>query len=431
MERLSEKDRDWRRKKRYAERWRENGDQHEGHSRFMLLALLAAGRPLTVHEFRHQFLRMGYHFSLPLAVMQRDQEYLRDDDILESLGGLRAEGLLTRGDDATYDLTDAGRRIAEDMETRMGRAAAMLGRFVSDSRLASMVSIVLNAVLAALKLAAGFLFGSVALLADGFDSSMDVVSAIVVFLGIRHRKELAASGFIVVAMGATAVFIGYESIGKLLSGEPVDASIIAFATAVVSGVVCYLMSVYQHFVGKRSASLSLLSQSIDSRNHVIQAGAVLVGLVFAVFHVYAVDAIVGMVVAVLILRSAVELATEVVKATRGSELDGARFRREYERVWSGWHRRHFEAWLLVLLKEPHSKEEILFHYQDMYSPEGLPVVQHFSPARTFDLPSHLDEMLVALHERGLVGVDGALYSTTREGSVVLRKSARKWRFVSS
>jgi Co/Zn/Cd efflux system component len=406
-------------------------EHREGHSRFMLLAFNAAGRPLTVHDLRHQFIRLGYHFSMPAAVIALDQADLPDKDIEAELESLRAEGLLSRAEDGAYALTDAGAAMAADMESRMGRALARVRRFVSDSRIACIVSLCVNAVLAAAKLSTGFVFGSVALIADGLDSSVDVASATVVYFGIRFQREVASTLFIIAGMSLTSLFIVRESVLKLVQGTAVEPSLLAFITAVGSGAVCYAMSVYQDFVGKRSSSLSLLSQSVDSRNHVYQAGAVIVGLVFALFRVYVVDALVGLVVAGLMLRSAIELTIEVTKARKGGELDTSHFERGYERAWSQHQLRQFECWLLSLLNEAHAREDILVHYKDVYSTDDLPVVKHFSPASAFNLPARLDKMLASLQERRLIAADGGLYRTTTDGQSLLGKSVRHWRFFSA
>jgi Co/Zn/Cd efflux system component len=408
---------------------RRKGELGEGHREFMLLALNAADKPLTLHGFRHQLQRMGHHFGMSSFLIKHDQDMLRDSDLQADLAYLAKEGHVVQHSDGSYELTVSGRQVATRMDSQMGRVAATVGRFVSDGMLASSISIGVNAILAALKLVVGFLLNSVALIADGFDSSVDVASAIAVYLGIRTRRELASTIFIIVVMTGTACFIAYESITKLIAGETVDASWIAFATATVSGLVCYGMSVYQHFVGKRLGSLSLLSQSVDSRNHVIQAGAVIVGLVFALLGIYAVDAIVGLVVAVLILRSAIQLTVETRRAAGGEDTDTSHFQREYERLWNTRQRRYFESWLLVLLEEPHTRAELLNHYEDVFSAEDLPVVKHFSPARTFNLPENLDSLLRGMQQAGKLALSGNHYVITDVGKEALEAGLKRWRFV--
>ena len=395
----------------------------------MLLALHAADRPLTLHDFRHQLQRMGHHFGMSAFLIKHDQEILLDSDLEADLAYQEKAGNVVRHSNGSYELSEAGNAEAVRMDAEMSRLASTLGRVLSDGMLASSISVGVNAVLAALKLAVGFLLNSVALIADGFDSSVDVASAIAVYLGIRTRRELASTVFIIIVMTGTACFIAYESVAKLIAGEAVNASWIAFAAAAVSGLVCYLMSVYQHLVGKRLGSLSLLSQSVDSRNHVIQAGAVLVGLMFAVFGIHIVDALVGLVVAVLIARSAIELGIETRKAAQGEDLDTDHFQREYERLWNHRHRKYFESWLLVLLEEPHTKAELLSHYEDVFTVDDLPVVRHFSPVRTFNLPEHIDELLGSMQAEGKLALSGNHYVITDVGKATLDAGLKRWRFL--
>ncbi len=395
----------------------------------MLLALTAAGRPLTLHDFRHQLQRMGHHFGISAFLLKHDRDVLPDSELRADLTYLEGAGHVVRRSDGAWELTPSGREIGARMDDEMGRLASTLSRVVNDAVLASGISVAVNAVLAGLKLTVGFLLNSVALIADGFDSTVDVASAIAVYIGIRTRREFASTVFIVVVMVATALFIGFESVSKLLAGEVVRTSWLAFVAAAISGVVCYLMSVYQHLVGKRVGSLSLLSQSVDSRNHVIQAGAVLVGLVFALLGIHFVDAVVGLVVALLIMRSAIELTAEMRRTAGGESLDASHFQREYERIWNARNRRYFESWLLLLLDEPHSREDIMTHYHEVFDATDLPVVRHFSPARTFDLPEHLDSVLEGMLNSGKIELRGRNYHITGAGREAVNAAARRWRFV--
>jgi hypothetical protein len=141
------------------------------------------------------------------------------------------------------------------------------------------------------------------------------------------------------------------------------------------------------------------------------------------------DAVVGLVVAGLILRSAIELAIEVAKTARGAGLDTSHFERDYERLWNRRQRGYFESWVLTLLAEPHSREEILAHHDLIFNTKDLPVVKYFSPARTFDFPKHLDSILSTLRDRGDISESGGHYLTTSNGKDALRVASRRWRFL--
>ena len=88
--------------------------------------------------------------------------------------------------------------------------------------------------------------------------------------------------------------------------------------------------VYQRYVGLRSGHLALITQSVDSHNHVIVAAGVTAGLVAALLRYLLLDTLVGLATALLILKSAVELAVETlpdVPNTKAPELRRDRYRR--------------------------------------------------------------------------------------------------------
>ncbi|MBS3813376.1 cation transporter [Candidatus Bipolaricaulota bacterium] len=160
-------------------------------------------------------------------------------------------------------MTESGVEEAEKSHVSIKARQERLRSLSRSPETASIVSVFSNSAMAVLKLIAAFLFNSMALIADGFDSFVDVVSAVTVFLGIKHERELVSSTFIIFMMFGTAGYIGYESVTRLISPEPLEVSPLAIIAAVVSGGVCYVMSIYQHYVGKRSGSISLLTQSVD------------------------------------------------------------------------------------------------------------------------------------------------------------------------
>ena len=174
-------------------RSRRRGDLEQGHRQFLLLGLNAAARPLTLHDFRHQLQRMGYHFGMSHFLVEHDQSHLSDEELQGDLDYLQDRGLVRQMDNERYELTEAGQAEATRRDSEMSRLRSKLARVVSDSALASVISMLVNAALAAMKLGAGLLFSSVALVADGMDSTLDVLSAAGVYLGIKHNREALSS----------------------------------------------------------------------------------------------------------------------------------------------------------------------------------------------------------------------------------------------
>ena len=84
---------------------------------------------------------------------------------------------------------------------------------------------------------------------------------------------------------------------------------------------------YQRFVGKVTNSLTLISQSVDSKNHIFIGSSVIIGAIFAIYGIYFVDALIGLFVGAGIFRDAVSLLREAIFAERGGEED---YSKEYK-----------------------------------------------------------------------------------------------------
>lgn len=399
-----------------------HGDEH-----FLLMAL--RNGPLTREEISNIYHRFGglLGISTPAPGTRKYQKWQRD--IEDGLDHLLESGLIVKNESEVYQLTELGIEEANTLDRNLERFTGRLRGFFSSGKTAARVSIIVNALLSALKLGAGLLFNSMALVADGFDNVVDVVSAIMVFLGIKYRRELLSTLFIIVVMFITGVWIGYESVARLIHPEAVEAGVLPIAAAVISGLVCYLMSLYQYTVGKNKGSLSLISQSIDSKNHAFVAGAVLIGIILAVFGIFIVDSIVGLVVAGMILKSAVELAIETSKIAGGQELNLSRFTRAEERAFEKHRRNYFKSWLLFSLREANTREKILSQYKQSFSTEGLPLINHFGFPKGFDFENHVDSLLKELIDEGLATVQDMDYQLTDKGNKQLKRKLASQRYM--
>jgi len=398
-----------------------NGEDH-----FLLMAL--RNGPLTREEISNTYRRVGGLFGIPTPAPGTKKYQKWQQELDDGLDHLLQSGLILKDEGEGYRLTERGLAEANTLDQNLGRFTGRLRVFIASGKTAARISIIVNALLSVLKLGVGLLFNSMALIADGFDNVVDVVSAIVVFLGIKYRRELVSTLFIIVVMFITGAWIGYEAVTRLIQPEAVEASVLAITAAVISGLVCYLMSIYQYTVGKSKGSLSLISQSIDSKNHVFVAGAVLIGIILASFGIFIVDSIVGLVVAVMILKSAIELSIETSKIAGGQELDLSRFTRAEERAFEKHRRNYFKSWLLFSLREANTREKILSQYKESFSTEGLPLINHFGFPKGFDFENHVDSLLKELIDEGLATVEDMDYQLTDKGNKLLKRKLASQRY---
>jgi len=158
---------------------------------------------------------------------------------------------------------------------------------------ASIIALVGNCALAALKLCAGILSHSGALLGDGIESSMDVAFCVMTLAAVRFiaspadqkhpwghgRAETVATAFLSFAMFFMGAQLIFASAAKLLSGQQPDApSFLGVAAALVSVAGKALLAWSQHALGKRAASALVLANAKNMLGDVLISLGVLAGL---------------------------------------------------------------------------------------------------------------------------------------------------------
>jgi divalent metal cation (Fe/Co/Zn/Cd) transporter len=157
---------------------------------------------------------------------------------------------------------------------------------------------------------AGLSAGSVALVAFGLDSSVEVFASIVVVLELRgadrsgeHRAvRLIGVGYLLVG-----VYVAWDTITSIASGHRPDASPLGIAFLAVTVVVMLLLAAGKLRVGRAIASPTVLADGRFSLVDGALAGSVLVGLVLtAILGWWWADAVLAGVIAVFALREGVE-----------------------------------------------------------------------------------------------------------------------------
>lgn len=188
----------------------------------------------------------------------------------------------------------------------------------------SIISTIVNFVLAIFKLIAGLIVGSVALIADAIHSGLDVFSSLVTFLGIKtakkpvdekhpygfYRAETLAGLIVAVLLALSAVWIIYEGINRFLKLEPVIFTFWAIGLMVVSTVVNEGMARLKFYYGRKYESLSLVADAEHSRADVISSLGVLIGLVLIRYFIYA-DAIIAILIGLYIVWQSFSIGKEI------------------------------------------------------------------------------------------------------------------------
>lgn len=332
---MAEQDADGRELKEYGQSWE--------------IAAALWGGPKTLPEIVDHFysyIRLLGFFKITPRMKRRHGKMT--ERIEETVEALIERGWVVR-EGERYALTPQGREEAEKPLADMRRTRAMLEK-LAQPQAASQVGLAAHLGLAALKLPAALLSGSVGLLNDATDTLLDGLSSVLVYLGLRFDRERAVNAVLVLLMLGTGGFTFYEAVRRFFVPFEPHVEWFTFLAAILSALVCWALYLYQRFVGVRSGSLALITQSVDSRNHVIVAASVTAGLIASRLQFPLLDTLVGMAVAVLILKSAIELAVETVRSLGEEEVDLSRYQMEL----AGWYERFRQAqlrdWLLYLVE---------------------------------------------------------------------------------
>jgi len=380
-----------------------------------VLMILAEGDK-TIPEILQGFARFMHHFG------HFGREEVVAGYTLETLSAavqevvekLEREGLVVRRGDV-YGLTPEGQARAEKYR-REYQDLARLGERLLHPQTVSLVGLGVHLVLAVLKLTAGAISGSIGLISDGMDTAMDGLSSVLVFVGLRLSKEQVVNVVLVLLMLGVGAGVGYEAVRRVFEPFEPEVDLLTFAAAIVSGLVCLLLSAYQRFVGTRRGLLALISQSVDSRNHAIVAAGVTAGLVAALLRFPLLDTLVGLAVAALILKSGVELALETVRALRGEEVDFSRYELGFVEEYHRFQQRQLADWLLYIITEegPLTRPALLARCQEALGDRDVPILRELGWGQEAELEERVIDALELLVRRGLV-TDGEVLRATEKG----------------
>lgn len=213
---------------------------------------------------------------------------------------------------------------------------------------AGAVGIVTNLLLFAIKLVAGILSHSVAIMADAVNNLSDSGSSIITLVGFRlaakpadeehpfgHARLEYLSG---VAVSFVVLFLGLQlglnSIDKIKSPEETTFTALSIAILVVSILIKLWQCAFYRSVGKKIDSKAVIAAAGDSRNDVVSTAVVLLGAVITRLSGVNLDGWLGLGVAIFIVVSGVKLVIETGEPLLGMAPDKELVQSIYQKVLS-------------------------------------------------------------------------------------------------
>lgn len=199
----------------------------------------------------------------------------------------------------------------------------------------SVISIISNIVLAGFKAFIGVLANSIAIISDAVNNLSDALSSIITIVGtklagkspdkkhpygygrIEYMTSLIVSAIVLYA-GITALV---ESVKKILHPEVANYSTITLIILVVGIMVKFVLGVYVKKKGKTVNSDSLVASGSDAFNDAILSTSVLASaIIYMIFNI-SLEAYVGVLLSIFIIKAGLELIKESVDNILGVRVE--------------------------------------------------------------------------------------------------------------
>lgn len=212
-----------------------------------------------------------------------------------------------------------------------------------ESNKITIISILLNIVLTILKIIAGFLGNSTAIIADGLHSASDIITSIGILIGNKisrkprddehqygHEKAESIVSFILSAvLIIVAIKIGYDGVINLLNINTLEMpSVLPLIVSVISiGVKEYQYQITIR-VAKKINSSSLKADAWHHRSDALSSIAAFIGIGGAMLGFKALDPIASIIVAVVVIK----VGVDILKASCNELMDSSISKKDINQI---------------------------------------------------------------------------------------------------
>lgn len=206
----------------------------------------------------------------------------------------------------------------------------------------SFVSIAGNIVLSTGKLIAGVFGNSSAMISDAVHSASDVLSTVVVMVGINisskkednshqyghERMECIAAFILAGLLFATGLGIGFSGIEKIMHGSDLQApGLLPLIAAVVSIVVKEAMYWYTVIAAKKINSASLKADAWHHRSDALSSVGSFVGILGARLGLPILDPIASVLICLMIIKVSYDIVRDAIDKLVDKSCDDETIRR--------------------------------------------------------------------------------------------------------
>lgn len=201
----------------------------------------------------------------------------------------------------------------------------------------SIISILANLVLVGFKATVGFMSNSIAIITDAVNNLSDALSSVVTIIGtklagkapdrdhpfghgrIEYVTSLVVSAIILYA-GITALI---ESIKKIINPETPDYNIATIIILIAGIAIKFALGLFVKNTGKKVRSDSLVASGIDAFNDGLLSISVLASTIIYMLWQIDLEAYVGILVSLYIIKTGIDLIKESVDNILGTRVESS------------------------------------------------------------------------------------------------------------
>ena len=199
----------------------------------------------------------------------------------------------------------------------------------------SIIGIIANLFLVAFKAFVGILSNSIAVILDAINNLTDALSSIITIVGAKlgakspDRKHPLGYGRLeyisAMIVAAIVIYAGVtsatESVKKIIHPEPADYSLVSLIIIGAAVFVKILLGLYVKKQGKKADSNALVASGLDALFDSIVSASVFICAVIYILTGISLEAWVGCVISVFIIKSGIEVMLETLDDILGRRAD--------------------------------------------------------------------------------------------------------------
>lgn len=182
-----------------------------------------------------------------------------------------------------------------------------------------------NVLLSVIKLVFGFLGKSNSMIADGINSSLDIVNTVSVYIGLKvshmppdknhpyghYKAEILSTLLIAVMICSGSINIIWTNAWNLFYSNFEKMEVWMFYAAIISILLKGAIYLYTNHVANEEDSISLKASAIDYKMDILLSIGVLISVLTSFFGFYQMDSVIAIGLGIFMLKLSYDLILEV------------------------------------------------------------------------------------------------------------------------